>query len=465
MRIGPGQNIGAAVQAQVDAVKGEAERQQSAAAAPPAGAADHFVDAARLDAAGATLPNARALDLGSPLGAVPTAAELQSRAASAAAAGRDQVKADVDHLLESEAVAKLKAVVEPALERLQPVVFSAEGWGASIGVDDGKHPRPFGYGEKKDTIVESDKQWHSTTKHERASIGGHGGPEIVTKDFTTTEEHGIHGRLFGEADGQTVSAAIGAEFEAGKKTTVEDHRGGSTTETFGGTRGRVYGEAGVFGQTLGAEGFAGVDHFQETGAEKDGDESWTALKQQAWGGARGVAKVHTGPTISAQGRGEVGAGYRFEVTQHAPIGGEEAGGLGAVQRVAFDVFVGASAEVEGNAGLTGAGAKVETFAGLRLGVEERASLAADGTELVGGMGRVEGWVGVGAKAEGKVGVDWEHGRVDAKGSVGAALGAGGSLDIGVTIAGEEVLNKTVGEGEPDATDKKTLTTFPRPPKP
>lgn len=47
-------------------------------------------------------------------------------------------------------------------------------------------------------------------------------------------------------------------------------------------------------------------------------------------------------------------------------------------------------------------------------------------------------------------------------SVGAALVAGGSFDVGVTIAGEEILDKAFGEGEPDAEGKKELVSLPLP---
>lgn len=349
----------------------------------------------------------------------------------------------------------VKDFFQGAVEKGKPMVASSEAWGSTIGVDDGKHPRSFGYGKHGNTLAESTELWKSETTEERRNWFGTN--ETVA---TTTREHGLHARAFGDHDGRTVSAKLGAELEAGAKEL--DQRAGTTTETFVGVRGRAYAEGGLLGQTVGAEAFAGADRFQQHGEEKGG-ENWAVSREQGWVGARGVGKVHTGPTFSAIARGEIGAGYRFSFDQHQQV----AGPLGIVNRAAMDFFAGALVQESASVGPTGAGVTLEAFAGAKMGLEESASLAYEGSEVLGLKMRGEGWVGVGAKADARVGLDLEKRSIDARMSVGAAVGAGGSVDLGVTVAGDQLLSKTVDgkDGESAGGEKgKTLAELPSLPR-
>jgi hypothetical protein len=188
----------------------------------------------------------------------------------------DQGAAEVTQRADQAAATPQGQRAKDAFERGKAVVFSREGWGVSIGVDDGVHPRRFGYGEHGQTLVQTPKAlWRSETHEQRrASIARPGESETVSR---TTDELGARARVFGEVSEQTLSAKLGLEGEAGGKTTVEEF--GTKTETFLGARGRASAEAGPLGQTACAEVFAGLEVHKQSGAEKGG-ENWGVMTEQ-----------------------------------------------------------------------------------------------------------------------------------------------------------------------------------------
>ncbi|MFT3706917.1 MAG: hypothetical protein QM817_04540 [Archangium sp.] len=371
-----------------------------------------------------------------------------NRAAQEVKTKATEAKQEIKQKADEAGATKQGQFAKDAFEHGKSVVFSREGWGVSIGVDDGVHPRRFGYGEKGKTIAETPKSLWTSEKHERRaeSITRPGTYETVS---TTTDEAGVHGRLFGDLNAKTLSAKLGVEGEAGFKSTVEEY--GTKTESFLGTRGRAYVEGGPLGQTAGAEVFAGLDVHKQTGEEK-GAENWGVMTEQGTVGARWVAKAHVGPSSSVMSRAEVGAGYRFQYQEHQKLIGD----VGHVGTAAMDFFVGAKTGIEASMGPTGAGAKAEAFVGAKVGLEGREAIAYAGQELIGAQLRGEGWVGLGAKAEASVGIDLEKRAITANASAGAAVVVGGSVDVGVTVAGDRLFGKGKDGGEADAANEHSV---------
>jgi hypothetical protein len=157
-------------------------------------------------------------------------------------------------------------------------------------------------------------------------------------------------------------------------------------------------------------------------------------------------------------RGELGAGYRLQYQEHQRLLGD----VGHVGTVAMDVFAGVRTAAEASVGPTGVGAGAEAFAGARFGLEGREAIAYAGQELVGAQLRGEGWLGVGAKAEASVGLNWEEKTVTAEASAGAAVVVGGSLDVGVTVAGDRLFGKGKDGGEADEANQHKVPLLRKP---
>lgn len=315
-------------------------------------------------------------------------------AAQTAKKVRDAVKPKAEHL-----AAK---VAKP----IAKVVTSSSAWGKSIGVDDGTTaPRRFDYGSRKQTISEF--------------------------DTSSPDRSGARLRLFGEASKETLSVALGLEGEAGAKSKYRDEEREQTSDAFAGLRGRVFAEAGLLGGSVGGEGFLGAEVFSQEGDERS-SQTWQTYKSQLSVGLRGAAIASADVFgVRAHGLLEAGVNYRGS-TQ---INNHLAGPLGVMSTTDFFAFAGARGEASAGIGLTGLSAGAEVFAGVRAGLEQRFALSAGGSELLGGALRLEGWAGVGAKAEVKAGYDAEKGSFGVGADVGAAAGIGAGVSGGVTFNG------------------------------
>lgn len=337
-------------------------------------------------------------------------------------------KIDVARQVEG-AVKTAKAVQQaskPALDTFEKgaklavgVATSSAAYGKSIGVDNSATaPRRFDYGATKKTLAEF--------------------------DTSSADRSGARARLFGEASLKTLSAALGAEGEAGLKSKFRDDDREQTCDAFAGVRGRVFGEAGLLGASVGAEGFAGGEVYSQEGDERGG-QSWVAYKSQLSAGIRGAAIASAGVTgLSASALIQAGLEYRGSTQMNNPV----VGPLGVMQTTEYYAFAGGRAAAGAGLGPTGFGAGAEAFAGVKAGMEERIALSAGGAELLGAALRVEGWAGAGAKAELDAGFDPKKGEFAVKGEAGAALGVGAGVSGGVTFNGG-ALKSFASEGSSD----------------
>lgn len=96
---------------------------------------------------------------------------------------------------------------EAVFDYAKNLVTSDEAWGESIGVDNGKTPRPFGYGKHGVSLLEG----FVGTRTTRDSNN----PYSSENPGTYTQELAAKVRLFGDASWQTLSASIGLETENG----------------------------------------------------------------------------------------------------------------------------------------------------------------------------------------------------------------------------------------------------------
>lgn len=312
---------------------------------------------------------------------------------------------------------KVRKAVEPKLERLAgnvkekampvvKVVTSSSAWGKSIGVDDSTTaPRRFNYGATKQTISEF--------------------------DTSSADRSGARLRLFGEASKETLSAAIGLEGEAGAKSKYRNDEREQTCDMFAGLRGRVFAEGGPLGGSVGGEAFAGAEIYSQEGDERGG-QTWQTYKSQLSVGLRGAA-IASGDIFGVRAHGLLEAGVNYRGSTQ--INNHLVGPLGVMSTTDFFAFAGARGEAGAGIGATGISAGAEVFAGVRAGMEQRFALSAAGSELLGGALRLEGWAGVGAKAEVKAGLDAETGSVGIGADVGAALGIGAGVSGSVTFNG------------------------------
>lgn len=329
----------------------------------------------------------------------------------------ERVKAASD--VGQKVAAKAKQHAETAKRVAMPVVnvvASSSGWGKSIGVDDGTQaPRRFDYGSRKQTLSEF--------------------------DTSSPDRSGARLRLFGEVSKETLSAAIGLEGEAGAKSKFRNDDREQTGDAFAGIRGRVFAEAGPLGGSIGAEGFAGGEIYSQEGDER-GSATWQSYKSQLSAGLRGAAIASADAFgVRAHALLEAGITYRGSTQNHNHL----AGPLGVMSTTEFFAFAGARAETSAGLSVMGVSAGAEAFAGVRAGLEQRFALAADGTELLGGAIRFEGWAGVGVKAKVNAGLDAETGSFGVGADVGAALGIGAGVSGGVTFNGAS-LASTAREG-------------------
>lgn len=309
----------------------------------------------------------------------------------------------------NDAVKTAKAVQQaskPAVDAFISVASSSEAYGKSIGVDNSTTaPRRFNYGATKQTLAEF--------------------------DTSSADRSGARARVFGEASVKTLSAALGTEGEVGLKSKYRNDEREQTCDAFLGVRGRAFGEVGVLGGSVGAEGFAGGEIYSQEGDEKGG-ASWVAYKSQLSAGIRGAAIASVGVTgANASALLQAGLEYRGETAMNNQV----VGPLGVLQTTDIYAFAGGRAAAHAGVGLTGFGAGAEAFAGVKAGMEERIALSANGAELLGGALRIEGWAGAGVKAELDAGFDPKKGEFAVKGEAGAAVGLGAGVSGGVTFNG------------------------------
>lgn len=329
-------------------------------------------------------------------------------------------------------------------------VMDDEVWGDDMKTDDGKNPTRFGYGENKNTLGELSvgPQWNTN------------GNDVRGWDAPEMHEVAAKLRLFGHASAENISASIGLETESGYHGTKDTFPASGSSpmqeEGFAGFRGRVFGEAGLLGIGAGADAFLGGKYNYDYDNSNRGFDRWHSTHNSAELGIRGALSGSLDVmSADVKARLQAGLDIRTEHKDHQPILPDigipgvvaiDDVNLGLMTRQSLNIFAGVAVEAQASIGSTGVSAGVDAFAGVRATWEHGLSVAHNGEELIGGVFRVEGRLGIGATAEVDLGVDWKNKTLGLNVDVGAAVGVGAAIGGGVQIGGKQV-TKAVGLGD------------------
>lgn len=300
-------------------------------------------------------------------------------------------------------------------------------WGESIGVDRGKTPRHFGYGEPAATLGELKigPMWE---------VEGTDVWNVTTKD---THEIAAKVRTFGEVELDTLSAVIGVETEIGyrgtSKATSANGADRGQVDAFAGLRGRLFAEQGPLGGSIGSEAFFGLS-FEQTQDSRptQGDAGrWRTGSASYDLGLSGAGILDVDALGAEMYVGlRAGLDLRARTRDFEPIGA----GFGLLHKGDAQLFAGATTNYYLKAGPTGISAEADAFAGVRASYQRGMSLAYEGTQLVGGYLSVEGRLGIGVSGSADFGIDWDEQRIgaSAKGgfALGVGLGGGGGISLG-----------------------------------
>lgn len=292
------------------------------------------------------------------------------------------------------------------------------GWGESVPVEDGsREPLRFAFGEHLKTIGEV-----STPR--------------LPNQPKELELLGARARVFGGVATESVSVGLGFEAEAGVLA-AKDFRG-TRSEVFLGARTRSTGEAGLFGQSIGSELFAGLEANTRTDL---GDDSRLRAAAQAKAGVHVAARVSNDVLgVKAMHHAEVGVRARGVAELELPVIKCDWGEFGVMNRVRGWAFAGAMQHLEASGGLKGVSVSGEGFAGARAGASIGQALTWNRIELAGLEMRGEAWAGAGVRFDAGLAADTENKTVKGKLNLGAALGIGGSAGVDVTLGGSDLAN-------------------------